>query len=352
VNFSDLKEIAKAFLGPWYYPLRDYLFGPIWEIISGTWGDPLNYFFWVYVMSSLLIALLIFLSQRGMRGRISLKEFFRFCAPKEIYTHKSAIVDYKYYVVNAVVYRVLFTGGVIGYVMLLPGYFRLLLQSLFGAEGPRWEAGITSRIIFTVLAVVMLDLGSTLCHYFQHKVAFLWEFHKIHHSAEVLTPLTRYRLHPFDLVLESLSVSIFTNALTGTFSYLYPKEVMEFMVMNISVIFFVYLLIANLRHSHIWLSYGWRLSHVISSPAMHQIHHSSDEKHFDKNYAFVLSVWDWLLGTLYVPREKEKLNWGLTDWERKSYNSVWNLYALPFKNNFALLRGRADMDFSEGKDDF
>ena len=34
-----------------------------------------------------------------------------------------------------------------------------------------------------------------------HRVPALWEFHKVHHSAEVLTPLTEWRQHPLELML-------------------------------------------------------------------------------------------------------------------------------------------------------
>jgi sterol desaturase/sphingolipid hydroxylase (fatty acid hydroxylase superfamily) len=88
---------------------------------------------------------------------------------------------------------------------------------------------------------------------------------------------------------------------------------------------------------------------------MHQIHHSLDKRHFNKNYSQVFSLWDWLLGTIYVPREKEMLNFGLTDFEHKSYDSVWKLYSLPFKKSFAWMKGRlvaaAGIAFSEKKDD-
>ena len=34
-----------------------------------------------------------------------------------------------------------------------------------------------------------------------HKIPALWEFHKVHHSAEVMTPLTELRQHPVEIIV-------------------------------------------------------------------------------------------------------------------------------------------------------
>ena len=51
---------------------------------------------------------------------------------------------------------------------------------------------------------------------------------------------------------------------------------------------------------------------MIMSPAHHQIHHSTNPVHFDKNFGAHLAVMDWLAGTLHVPsKEPEKLTFGV-----------------------------------------
>ena len=52
---------------------------------------------------------------------------------------------------------------------------------------------------YTLAVVLAIDLAVWLTHYLQHKVVVLWQFHQVHHSAEVLTPMTVYRMHPVDL---------------------------------------------------------------------------------------------------------------------------------------------------------
>jgi sterol desaturase/sphingolipid hydroxylase (fatty acid hydroxylase superfamily) len=52
---------------------------------------------------------------------------------------------------------------------------------------------------------------------------------------------------------------------------------------------------------------------VLISPAMHQMHHSIEPRHFNRNYGQALAIWDWMFGTLYVIHEKEVVTFGLDD---------------------------------------
>jgi hypothetical protein len=88
----------------------------------------------------------------------------------------------------------------------------------------------------------------------------------------------------------------------------------------------------------VWLPYtGW-LGHLFISPAHHQVHHSSEERHWDRNMGFIFALWDWMFGTLHVPSaQREDFALGIGG-EEKEFNSVWRLYALPFRNIVRRLR--------------
>ncbi|MDB9522701.1 sterol desaturase, partial [Dolichospermum circinale CS-1225] len=62
------------------------------------------------------------------------------------------------------------------------------------------------------------------------------------------------------------------------------------------------------------------------------IHHSVEPKHYDKNFGYILSFWDWIFGTLYVPQSYEKLDFGLLDGESSLFNNPINLLVQPFKS--------------------
>jgi sterol desaturase/sphingolipid hydroxylase (fatty acid hydroxylase superfamily) len=70
---------------------------------------------------------------------------------------------------------------------------------------------------------------------------------------------------------------------------------------------------ANLRHSHVRLSFG-PLEGLFISPTQHQIHHSID--HEDVNFGSCLAIWDRWFSTLVCSREisvGKKLTFGLKE---------------------------------------
>jgi sterol desaturase/sphingolipid hydroxylase (fatty acid hydroxylase superfamily) len=73
------------------------------------------------------------------------------------------------------------------------------------------------------------------------------------------------------------------------------------------------MLIHNFHHSHIWLRFGAFWERIFISPAQHQIHHSLNPIHHNKNYGEVLAIWDWIFGTLYVPKSQEVISVGIAD---------------------------------------
>src|SRR5262245_44088337 len=338
MNLPDLKEIIKTLFGSFYEPVRNYVFGPIYSVISGFW-DPSQNLFVLYLLTSVVIALLAYKVNYASGKPLSLGNFFRYLAPKEIYTHKSALIDYKFYIVNAYVYEFLLSWTIIFSSQLIGGQVASLLRMSFG-EGPQWQPTMTSKISYTILIVVAFDLGTYTSHYLRHRVPLLWQFHKVHHSAEVLTPITTFRNHPIDDLVQAFFLPVSTGAMAGIFRYLYPSGITEYTIINLGVVIFFFHIINNLYHTHVWLSYGWKLNHVLISPCMHQIHHSSEKRHFDCNFAQIFAFWDYLGGTLYVPKDLEKLKYGISNNEHVEFNSLWALYTLPFKKAFALIKSK------------
>ena len=113
---------------------------------------------------------------------------------------------------------------------------------------------------------------------------------------------------------------------------------------------------ANLRHSHIWLSYGRVMEHIFISPAQHQIHHSVAIKHHDKNYGSMFAIWDWMFGTLYIPDEMEEIVYGVSDGTGKPipqpYNTLTESVFKPFRESAdAIKKQRASKEAPESKTD-
>lgn len=94
-----------------------------------------------------------------------------------------------------------------------------------------------------------------------------------------------------------------------------------------------------LQHSHIWLRFPFAFEHVLVSPAMHMIHHSSAIEHHDKNFGFTLSIWDQMAGTRVRPgRDMTPPPLGLSGDEQDEMQSLAQLHLTPIRR--ILLRGR------------
>ena len=201
-------------------------------------------------------------------------------------------------------------------------------------------------IVLATLAVTMAsDLTTYFVHRLHHESSALWPFHKLHHSAETLTPLTFARKHPVYDMLRAAANAFLIGPVQGLIFALFG-------ITSFSVIFGVsafyaifYWSGANLRHSHIWLSYGPVLNRILISPAQHQIHHSCAVRHHDKNYGEIFALWDWMFGTLYVPKEYEELQFGVADAQgrrlEQAHPTLKDAYLVPFQECLnALKTGR------------
>jgi sterol desaturase/sphingolipid hydroxylase (fatty acid hydroxylase superfamily) len=327
VTIGEVKETLRDSLGEFYEPLYKLF----WAVWSSNLLKPSQEIYWLYLLSYMTLALGVYLWQCKIDA-FSINNFLRFLFPQSVYAHKSALLDYKYYIPADLLNNSLQFGV---WVITVPGvaeYCKSFLVHTFGPMGSHLDDGLSARVIFTASLVLALDAGNFVGHYLEHKIQFFWEFHKVHHSAEVLTPITNYRLHPMDRILQGSFMSLGVGTVIGVTGYFYDDLPRKITILEVSAIaFFAYYFTANLRHSHVWLSYGWTLSHVFYSPAMHQIHHSCAERHVDKNFGLIFSCWDYLAGTLYVPGQKEDLKLGLKNEEHHEFKSVWALFVLPLK---------------------
>lgn len=195
-------------------------------------------------------------------------------------------------------------------VFLLKG-IRTLFPHFQGLQA----SALVASIAATLFAFVIDDFFRFTHHFLMHKISFLRTLHRVHHSALVLTPFTLFRTHPIESLMASIR-NILSIALTiAVVSFLFDGQITYIDILGVNLFGFVFnALLANLRHSPIPISFG-ALEYLFISPRMHQIHHSTNPKHFDKNYGIALTIWDILLKSYYRPskEEFENLNFGLEE---------------------------------------
>ena len=302
--------------------------------------------YWLYVLSSVVIALAVYLFARDRdpredRNLKGIAGFFRFCFPTWVWSHPSAWLDVRYFLFHGVfrgmlilVSGLISVGGIATWVHreLVGPYGTPPLASLAGSE--------FAAITCTIFLFLFVDLLNYFTHVLQHKVPWLWEFHKIHHSAVVMHPLTNYREHPIDNIASDCTTAVANGIGIGILVSIFEEQHLT-KILGLSVFGFLFNFLAyNLRHSHIWLAWPPSIGWIVGSPAHHQLHHSAEPQHRDKNFAFGFTIWDWLFGTLHLPRERDTFPYGLGDGTEAEYSSAVRMYVLPFVKIFQSLRQR------------
>jgi sterol desaturase/sphingolipid hydroxylase (fatty acid hydroxylase superfamily)/creatinine amidohydrolase/Fe(II)-dependent formamide hydrolase-like protein len=286
-------------------------------------------FWWPFLLSSIAIALAVFWAGHG-RSRAALGEFRRRFLSGRIWLHPSTRADYRFYLVNFFLYPLFFGPLTVGGATIAEALQSALSATFGPIDGPAVDLAI-ARAIYTVAFFVAYDFGRFVAHSLLHDVPWLWEFHKVHHSAEALTPLTNHRVHPVDLFV-LMTVPTFTAGIvSGLAWYLSGGEIGVYTVLGLNVGIAAFNTIANLRHWEVWISFGPVLNRWLISPAHHQIHHSREPRHWGKNRGFELAIWDRLFGTLYAPVDGETFALGLGDGSDGAWHSVCHMYLWPFR---------------------
>ncbi|MBV8838740.1 MAG: sterol desaturase family protein [Alphaproteobacteria bacterium] len=312
--------------------IRQVTVGPIIELFS--LANPFS----VYsLLGAALTAFLWYVLTRRRTFRRRVRAFARVAVSRRFWGHRSTLLDLKLFFVSNFVNAV----GIVSVFAIsyaASAATGSLLGHLIAPAPPAAEASLAITLAMAVVYWVMFDLGYWFAHWLMHRIPVLWEFHKVHHSAEVLSPLTEWRQHPIELFLFPLCTGTTIGVLYGAAEHLFGVQRQGLSLFWINMLLLAYsMTLLHLRHSQVWIPVrGW-LGYVIQSPAHHQIHHSTDPRHFNKNLGYGLSIWDWAFRTLYIPEQREALQFGLGE-ESHEHDGVVSVLTLPFIKAGRLIR--------------
>jgi sterol desaturase/sphingolipid hydroxylase (fatty acid hydroxylase superfamily) len=311
------------------------IFDTVLSLFS-DFADPRKRVFVGYLALSLVIAVawLIFMRRNSLRR--SLGRVF----DRRVFWSPSARADYKIYIINRLI--TLFISPVLltqlGIATAI--YFFLHGQEIFPA---RAFSGTNTALVVGLFSLTMFladDLTKYLMHRWMHKWPWLWSIHKVHHSAETLTPVTVYRVHPLEGVIYGFRAALTQGAVIGVFFFVFGDAVDLYTVLGVNALVFAFHVTgSNLRHSHIDIRYWPWLEHILISPCQHQLHLSIAQEHYDKNFGAALAVWDWLFGSLHLSENDRELKFGLLPGDASATN-LPDIYLRPFADMYRIFRRR------------
>lgn len=294
---------------------------PLAELFDGQ-----SRLFWPYLLASALIALLLSLGPRKWPGTARLRAYW---------LSRDARLDGAYFLFIWAL-RTLFIMPLVLSAQTVTLWTLAGLNTLCEPLFLPWRYGWI-MLAYTLSLFLAADLSRYWLHRAMHRSRWLWPFHRVHHAAEVLTPLLLYRIHPLETLLFALRHAVVAGVVTGVFLFLFGARLGLYTIFGENLfIVALFAFTANLRHSQIRLGYGRWLEHVLISPAQHQIHH--DRRYLQKNYGSCLALWDWLFGTLQLSADlSAPAQYGIGP-RGTRYHSLGALLVQPFRDLFEMLR--------------
>ena len=157
---------------------------------------------------------------------------------------------------------------------------------LEGSPVPRWPF-LAQFLLFLVVA----DFLQWCIHNLLHRVPWLWTFHKVHHSITTMDWIGNWRFHWMEIV-------VYKGLQWLPLAWLGASSEAVFAVAVVTTVW------GDFNHANLDVGLG-PVGYLLNSPRMHLWHHDqSSEGGAAKNFGIVLSVWDFLFGTAYWPRER------------------------------------------------
>ena len=246
------------------------------------------------------------------RRKVGIRILFRSLFPDWLIKSPSGKVDIAYFL-----FSTLLSGIAFGWALLsADGIGRSvaeLLGRLHGSFNIAPAPSAATTIALTLGGFLVYEFAYWLDHYLSHRVAILWRFHAVHHSAERLSLLTNFRVHPVDTIIFYNIVALCLGTFFGVAEWLCGPAPRPFSIGGTNVLIMVSaVFVTHLQHSHLWVTFGRLGGGHILGPAHHQIHHSADAAHFDKNFGSTLALWDRIFGTFCMPpAQRPKLRFGV-----------------------------------------
>ncbi len=264
-----------AFLGG-YSGYFNYL---ISEVTQPHWY---NYFYWLIGVSLFVFILEICFPWRKNQG-VFRKDFFL-----DLF-----YMFFNFFLFSLIIYNALSEVVVLAFHDFL---------AFFGIKNlVAIKVGQLSTPLQLFILFIIRDFTHFNIHRLLHKVPFLWNYHKVHHSVKQMGFAAHLRYHWAE------------NIFYKTLEYI-PLAMVGFGIDDFFIVHIFTLFIGHLNHANIYLPLG-PFKYIFNSPQMHIWHHAKalPKDRYGVNFGLTLSIWDYLFKTNYIPKNGRDTVLGFKD---------------------------------------
>ncbi len=270
------------------------------EIVNPTWT---NYFY-----ALIAVSLLFFVWEAAFPWRKNQKLI-----------KKDFFLDVFYMFFNFFLFSLLIFNAVSDVAV---NYFNWILQEYFGLSNlvaiQVHQFSVATQLI---ILFVLRDFLHWNIHRLLHRVPFLWQFHKVHHSAKEMGFATHLRYHWME------------NILYKSIEYI-PLAMIGFGIDQFFIVHLFALSVGHFNHANIKVPLGF-LKYIFNNPQLHTWHHAKKlpQHHpYGMNYAITLSIWDYLFKTAYQPNSGEHTELGYEE-EKEMPQNFLGQVIFPWKKS-------------------
>lgn len=284
--------------------------GRYWDIITNAYSGYINYFFneitfnysykpwWENYFWMLVGVSMFFLALEWVKPWRENQSKFR----------KDFWLDTFYMFFNFFLFSLIFYNALSDvFVNLFKDFLALFgWKNLIAIHIEAWAKWVQLLVLFVVRDFIHWNV-----HRLLHRIPFLWEFHKVHHSVEQMGFAAHLRYHWME------------NIVYKSLEYI-PLAMIGFGIDDFFVVHVVATIIGHWNHANFTIAIG-PLKYLINNPRMHIWHHAHDlpeERLNGVNFGISLSVWDYLFGTNYIPQSGKDIRLGFPGVEKFPTNFI------------------------------
>jgi sterol desaturase/sphingolipid hydroxylase (fatty acid hydroxylase superfamily) len=165
--------------------------------------------------------------------------------------------------------------------------------------------------------MVLTDFVQYWVHRAFHRLPWLWNFHAVHHSAQVMDWMAGARMHFLEII-----------ALRGT--TVVPMYVMGFSETALHFYIFYVYVHSTFIHANVGWNFSW-LGQWIVTPRFHHWHHGIEPEAVDVNFSIHFPGLDRLFGTYHLPKDRWPEGYGIP--EHPVPKGYWDQFLYPFRKN-------------------
>ena len=218
----------------------------------------------------------------------------------------------------------------IGLALLNSGMTALLFVGIWGTTA-NWAAhngfGLLNwagapPLWHALAAVLALDFWTYWWHRMNHRLPFLWRFHRAHHSDAQMDVTTASRFHIGEI--------LFSNCLRVPLILLLGIHLWEMVLYETAL-----LAVIQFHHANIGLPQrvDQLLRCFLVTPAMHKVHHSRWQPETDSNYSSLLSIWDRVFRSFRLREDPSTIQFGLDEFAKPEDQTLSGILKTPLAND-------------------